>query len=141
MEKLDKVIAALECCRVNEDEPCEVGCPYNGVEGCVDKVMLDALDLLKELRSTDGDLISRSALLTEIEENPWSIDIDELKAILEHVPTVEAEPVVHAHWIERAGGTHNICSNCHTGVPKIVSVERWQRCCMCGAYMDEEVVE
>ena len=50
MEKLNKVIAGLECCRINEDVPCEVGCPYSGVEGCVDKVMLDALEVLKEYR-------------------------------------------------------------------------------------------
>lgn len=50
MEKLDKVMRALTCCLVNEDEPCEVGCPYAGAEGCVDKVMVDALEELKEYR-------------------------------------------------------------------------------------------
>ena len=48
MEKLDKVIAALECCRIYEDDPCEGNCPYCGVSGCVDRTMKDALECLKE---------------------------------------------------------------------------------------------
>ena len=41
----DKVIKGLECCHVNVS--CE-GCPYDGVEYCLDTVMHDALALLKE---------------------------------------------------------------------------------------------
>lgn len=85
-----------------------------------------------------NDLISRDELLYKVRQDWHDPKIDRLIC---EAPAVEAEPVVHAHWIERTGGTHNICSNCHTGVPKIVSVERWQRCCMCGAHMDEEVAE
>ena len=50
MEKLSEVIQALECCIVNEDEPCD-NCPYNGDTYCVDSVMADALELLKEYAS------------------------------------------------------------------------------------------
>lgn len=119
MEKLDKVVAALECCRVNEDEPCEVGCPYNGVEGCVDKVMLDALEVLKELRSTDGDLISRSSLMENIEGTDWYTihcggrvsqgapceevawyKATDIYAAINSAPAVDAEPIVRCKECE-----------------------------------------
>lgn len=57
MEKLDNVIAALECCVINEDEPCEVGCPYNGVRHCSEALMRDALEVLKMLSE---DVIDQS---------------------------------------------------------------------------------
>lgn len=49
MEKLEKVVQALKCCRVNEDDLCEGNCPYAGKEDCIAKVMDDALELLEEI--------------------------------------------------------------------------------------------
>lgn len=55
---------------------------------------------------------------------------------LRNMPTVEAEPVVHAHWIEEDFGSSTLyhCSKCHA--------ECWgggYYCHNCGAKMDEEV--
>lgn len=47
-EGLDKVIAGLRCCRVNEDDPCEGNCPYDGQPDCVGRLMDDALACLQE---------------------------------------------------------------------------------------------
>jgi hypothetical protein len=52
MEKLDKVIAGLECCQ-NEDSPCDKNCPYfKGyvLDDCTDRLRDDALEVLKEYR-------------------------------------------------------------------------------------------
>lgn len=48
MDKLEKVIAALECCQSDAD--CEKSCPYfNGweLDGCMDKLLADTLEVLK----------------------------------------------------------------------------------------------
>lgn len=47
VEKIEKVIAGLKCCRVDEDTPCENGCPYDGVPDCVGKLMEDAYEVLE----------------------------------------------------------------------------------------------
>ena len=44
-EKLEKVIKGLECCIVDNNEPCN--CPYCGDGGCIGSLMRDALALLK----------------------------------------------------------------------------------------------
>lgn len=50
---------------------------------------------------------------------------------------VEAEPVVHAHWIEHDDelGLSVECSACH-----IETCGESPRCPVCGAHMDEEAV-
>lgn len=47
LKNRNEVIRALKCCIENEDLPCEGNCPYSGEDGCVDKVMADALELLE----------------------------------------------------------------------------------------------
>lgn len=50
MEKLEKVLAGLECCQ-SEDMSCAENCPYfkgsYEVDGCMDELMADALELLR----------------------------------------------------------------------------------------------
>lgn len=105
---------------------------------------METTEIIAELRkhglSNGGTLGWHSGLCDEAADRLEYLDglVNEWEGV---VNGITHEPVIHAHWIERTGGTHNICSNCHTGVPKIVSVERWQRCCMCGAHMDEEVAD
>lgn len=56
---------------------------------------------------------------------------------IENFPTVDAEPVVHAHWkqFKYPSGTHGIrCSYCKT-----TNGRKSKRCPECGAHMDEEV--
>lgn len=57
MEKLDKVIAGLECCGLAKDcvDACLVGCPYyggrSGKKVCMDLLMKDALELIRILKA------------------------------------------------------------------------------------------
>ena len=61
---------------------------------------------------------------------------------LEQQPTVEAKPVVHAHWIEQIidGGQELMCSNC--GEYALMNDEFYSEfskyCPYCGAQMDEK---
>ncbi len=51
MEKIEKVIAGLECCQ-SENMSCKENCPYfKGYElnGCMDDLMAEALEVLKEI--------------------------------------------------------------------------------------------
>lgn len=65
-----------------------------------------------------------------------------LKEAFERVPTVDAEPVRHGHWIE-GNNFHwysNSCSCCgYTRTTDIKSNgwNQWKYCPMCGAKMDE----
>lgn len=99
MEKLDKVIAALDGCTSGM---CRDGCPYDGDGYCKDRLMRDALEVLRTLHEDvidqsgtilylnrdlercraalnaqgeyaylGGDLISREALIEKIEEIDW----------------------------------------------------------------------
>lgn len=51
MEKLDKVIAGLECCRNKSQDACLAMCPYygerDGEKVCLDLMQEDALRILK----------------------------------------------------------------------------------------------
>ena len=57
-------------------------------------------------------------------------------------PTIEAKPVVHAHWIEQIidGGQELMCSNC--GEYALMNDEFYSEfskyCPYCGAQMDEK---
>ncbi len=71
-------------------------------------------------------------------------EIDCLDCIIEeaikNAPTIEAKPVVHAHW-KYEEGTDDSCSNC--GASAIEGRYAYQvlsnYCPFCGAQMDEEV--
>ena len=103
------------------------------------------------------ELISKQKLLAGIDEvlakvkgdndlagtNAGDMAISMLKCFREDVAfaeVVEAESVVHAHWIGHyeddglVGPGKWCCSRCHE-----VSVDRPPRCPECGAHMDEEV--
>lgn len=51
MEKLDKVIRALECCIVTDCENCD-----SGGRNCVERLMMEALDVVKELSADNQRL-------------------------------------------------------------------------------------
>lgn len=90
-----------------------------------------------------SDLISRSALLAEYEwlksvVNPCSVaEVEEHMERIRNAPAVEAEPVVHAHWVCDCEPYH-ICSNCRH---KFSLFDRVPRCPNCGAHMDKEAVD
>ena len=96
-------------------------------------------------RSTHGDMISRRALIEEVNRfcgawfHGYQDAIADVLAEIGDAPAVEAEPVVHAHWkrFKHPSGTHGICcSHCETRNDR-----RAKRCPECGAHMDEEVSE
>lgn len=70
-------------------------------------------------------------------------DIDCLDCIIEeaikNAPTVEAKPVVHAHWVSKDTmekfpyAKNHYCSNC-----KVDVIECGNFCTNCGAQMDEK---
>lgn len=87
-----------------------------------------------------GDLISRSALLAKAEWEESYMGTDgfryvRLSDVLD-APAVEAEPVVHAHWI-RVGWGYYKCSHCDTEANLLLRSEPKNYCANCGARMDE----
>lgn len=64
-------------------------------------------------------------------------DISEIIDIVEEMPTIEAKPVVHAHWNEDGR-----CTNCGEHAPFLLYADTWyesEYCHGCGAQMDEGV--
>lgn len=71
MEKLDKVIAGLECCQRSGsiDKPC-VKCPYEDYEiYCMDVMRKDALGVIEALRVERDDLRKDVGTLNRINED------------------------------------------------------------------------
>lgn len=72
---------------------------------------------------------------------------EELLAYIAEAPTIEAKPVVHAHWIEQEygdGDTYYTCSNCEEDLVTIdgtPSENLWNYCPYCGAQMDSSEVK
>lgn len=79
----------------------------------------------------------------------WNSLID----IIEKAPTVEAEPVIHAHWVKMSDpdGLYYCCGNCGEDLPRyyterptfdnpfpdMESIDKTPRCPNCGAVMDK----
>ena len=60
---------------------------------------------------------------------------------IEKIPTVDAEPVIHAHWVvfkDEQGNWHMKCSNCGQYWSMPQNAKTFKRCFSCGAKMDEE---
>lgn len=99
-------------------------------------------EIAKQHERMRGDLISRADALNALKgviarTGLYGVSIE---VVLANVPAVEAEPVVHAHWMENPDpqGWFNAivyCSACKCGD----STVRSPRCRYCGAHMDEEV--
>lgn len=97
-----------------------------------------------------GDLISREDVLSALKgviarTGLYGVSVE---VILANVPVVEAEPVVHAHWIEDDPCCRRYCSACGFVVDDDASNFLYgnyqikpKRCPECGAHMDEEVTE
>ena len=66
----------------------------------------------------------------------------DVACMVNRAPTIEAKPVVHAHWIEQIidGGQELMCSNC--GEYALMNDEFYSEfskyCPYCGAQMDEK---
>lgn len=117
-----------------------------------------ALNAQGEYMYLGGDLISREALMERIEEIDWYsvnghmvmtegapneesayVRYADVARVVEAAAAVEAEPVVHAHWITQNDGKWNnwsCCSRCKTSGSPF-----WKRCPVCEAKMNEEVAD
>ena len=77
------------------------------------------------------DLISKGALFNALAQ---AQDKGEIFAIIQDMPTVDAEPVRHGHWkITKDGAAW--CSACKRKMNPCQY--GYPRCAMCGAKMDE----
>ncbi len=89
----------------------------------------------------DNDLISRSALLKEIEpdkgamrgvcflDKTLAMNLEALKRMIIQAPAVDAEPVRHGRW------EHGMrCPYCGQ-----IDLAKPNYCCQCGAKMDGDV--
>ena len=75
----------------------------------------------------------------EVAPDSWAEAYEEIIDDIEEAPTIDAEPVKHAHWINK--GNYSICSECglksgtqYDGV-ELVPLET-SFCGHCGATMD-----
>jgi DNA-directed RNA polymerase subunit RPC12/RpoP len=62
----------------------------------------------------------------------------EFADIIDHAKTIDANPTVPAHWIERRannGNMHYVCSHCGKEVSYPYAKKRWKYCIECGAKM------
>lgn len=151
-EKLDKVIAGLECCT---ERSC-TKCPYLGQEMyCMAVLEKDALELLKVQKSMlekasevqkSGDLISRKALLSKMypygmpDNGNYGINARAVRDAVVGAKAVEVEPVVHAHNTCDHDSAFE-CSACGFSDWDTLTADcsRYNYCPHCGAHMDEEV--
>lgn len=101
-----------------------------------------------------GDLISRKALLGKLfpygmpDNGNYGINARAVRDAVVSAKAVEAEPVVHAHWIEDDHACCRNCSACGFEVDDDAATYLYgdyqvkpKRCPECGAHMDEEVTE
>lgn len=56
---------------------------------------------------------------------------------LDNAPTIDAEPIIHGHWILDKYD-NACCSNCHREYSGKESYYKVSFCAYCGAKMDEE---
>ncbi len=97
-------------------------------------------------------LIDADAVLRIIEEIKSNKDIPknygtllDISRKIRSLPTIDAEPVIHGHWVENRDRAELqlICSQC--GYDYIEAdpdcIERHNFCPHCGAKMDEEAVQ
>lgn len=93
-------------------------------------------------------LIEVEAAILIIEEIQQNKDIPknygtllDIKRRIRQLPTIDAEPVVHAHWIEESKTDKFIthcCSNCGGILSTYINAPLGTFCYKCGAKMDEE---
>ena len=94
-----------------------------------------------------GDLIYREDVLNALKGVIARTGLHgvAIEIILANLDPVEAEPVVHAHWVKNwcdnnlIGHEYEECSAC--GCSMLDTNQFWdsKRCPNCGAHMDEEV--
>ncbi|MCH3961149.1 MAG: hypothetical protein LKE48_03320 [Solobacterium sp.] len=109
--------------------------------------LIDADDLLATNYLADKDKYEKSGHINRDAMNEMMLY--EFKMMVDDAPTIEAAPVVHAHWetysnpyaFTPGGCPYVRCSHCHGyGSMHLGGPEgyRWDYCPCCGAKMDEK---
>ena len=85
----------------------------------------------------------------ELAERLWRFELgtrEQVAGLVATMPTIEAEPIRHGHWIECLTSDHWKCSKCGDRAPiywdgENMNYAEWLApyCPNCGAKMDEEV--
>lgn len=90
------------------------------------------------------ELIERALLLAKIDPDEY-YHSNEIKSMLENIPTVDAVPVVHGKWIHPHWRNSDFCYNCSACNGESMHKDyRWADkgiypiCPNCGAKMDLE---
>lgn len=73
------------------------------------------------------------------DNNGWLVKRSSVIAKIEDAPTVEAKPVVHAHWQKYDDSEFCYCSYCGKPSAEDDNVSWHGYCPICGATMDEEL--
>lgn len=74
------------------------------------------------------------------DNNGWLVKRSSVIAKIEEAPTIDAKPVVHAHW---TGSNGTDCSHCERSYMDVADADSWESsdipdfCPYCGAQMDE----
>ncbi|MDE5671450.1 MAG: zinc ribbon domain-containing protein [Eubacterium sp.] len=94
---------------------------------------------MSEVRPVDADQVL--LIIEKIKENrdiPKNYGtLLDIERRIRELPTLDYEPVVHAHWIKDISvSLFPICSNCN-----VINANYSNYCGACGAKMDEEVKE
>lgn len=74
-------------------------------------------------------LIDADKLLETLSQGAYS----SIRKVISRAPTIDAEPVVHGHWVKRYKSKYYHCSVCGGLVE-----DEWHNCPHCRAKMDEE---
>lgn len=89
------------------------------------------IETVKALENKDGEYADSFTNMA----GDRAIEFDRLEDYIENAPTVDADPVVHAHWNEDAYGFYS-CSAC--GYEWDDAEYKSKYCPECGAKMDKE---
>lgn len=107
--------------------------------------LIDADALFKDLFVINGKVFPN----IDIDNFPTTMEIKNIKKTIKNQPIIDAQPIVHAHWIDRDDGKYTkmingipqhecCCSNCKEW---LVGSDEYavngMYCPKCGARMDE----
>lgn len=97
---------------------------------------LDQIDDMDDMISRDKARRSIASLCILAKSDPQRALLGRAIYIIDHLPPVDAKPVIHAHWVkEEDRHNHWHCSNCENVVG--ISSMGARYCERCGAQMDE----
>ena len=96
------------------------------------------------MRLIDADALKKSVPNTHVDifencRNCELLDDEQVEELIDNAPTIDAEPVRHANWID--AGNKIVCSRCNGSISFSLVDGKWTYgiyCQTCGAKMDKE---